>query len=169
MAVNPEPIHLIVRPLPSDHSLPELKPAYVKLDLFCPTCHEQLTTSSWCTSCFANQDDSMNSKFQSKRHQCSFPWCKLQTDSKLQMDQHMLIDHPDLHAKKRKRKFEEFDEPLRKYYKRSHINSISKHWATSQPINTGVRRNLNQKAEPDLLDSIKEVVDISKFYSEDDE
>ena len=81
----------------------------------------------------------------------------------------MLIDHPDLHAKKRKWKFDEFDETLRKYYQRSNMNSISKHWATSNSINMGVKRKLNQKAEPDLLDSIKEVVDISEFYSDDDD
>ena len=46
MVENPEPIRLLVRPLPSDHVLPELDPAYVELEMFCETCHKHLIDSS---------------------------------------------------------------------------------------------------------------------------
>ena len=164
MVGNPEPIRLLVRPLPSDHVLPELDPAYVELEMFFETCHKHLTDSSWCTSCFASQDDSKNNNFNSRNFKCPFACCNVQSDLKSEIDQHVLIDHTDVHARKRKRNFEDFDDRLQKYYKRSHMNSVSKTWATSHPINIGVNRKLNQKAEPDLLDCIKEVVDIQKFY-----
>ena len=164
MVGNPEPIRLIVRPLTSDHVLPELDPAYVELELFCETCHKHLTDSSWCKSCFTNKEDSENNIFTPREFKCPFSWCNFQADLKPKIDQHVLIDHADVHARKRKRKFEDFDERLHKYYKRAHINSISKTWATSNPLNIGVNRKLNQKAEPDVLDCIKEVVDIQKFY-----
>ena len=69
---------------------------------------------------------SKNNHFTARNFKCPFALCNVQTDLKSKLDQHLLpvIDHAEFHAGKRKRKFEEFDERLHKYYKRSHINSF---------------------------------------------
>ena len=102
-----------------------------------------------------------------KEFKCSYDWCPFQTESEDELEQHLLIDHPDKFDSRKKRRFDEFHLTLRIHYGRLQKNCVSKIWATSKPMNLFKKRKLNPKCEPDVLDCIKEVVDIDQFYISD--
>ena len=166
MVTNPQPFRLTVKPLPKDHSIKPLKPSYVKLKKFCPSCH-QMIDFDFCESCFNSSTDQTNLTPIPKRFKCSNDWCPFQTESEGELKQHLLIDHPVVFDARKKRRFDEFDETMRKYYGRLSKNCVSKVWATSKPLNLFKKRKLNPKCEPDVLDCIKEVIDIEQFFISD--
>ena len=158
MVTDPQPFRITVKPLPENHSIKPLKPSYVEIKKFCPSCHQMLD-SDYCISCFNSMSDQINLTPIEKGFKCSFDWCPFQTDAKDELEQHLLIDHPDTFNARKKRRFDEFDPTLRNYYERMQKNCVSSTWATSKPLNLFKKRKLNPKCEPDVFDCIKEVVD----------
>ena len=100
----------------------------------------------------------------SKKHKCSVTWCRRQCDDIQEMKEHEFLEHPDLFNKRKRKRFDNFDDKLKKYYKRMAKNSVSKTISTSGSPNIATKRKLNPKCEPDLLYSIKDVVDIDKIF-----
>ena len=168
MVESPEPFRLTVKPLPENHSIPKLKPSYVQPKHYCPLCHRSLESVSFCSHCFENFDDHTNLNPKPKEYKCSLDWCDRQYDTEKEKNEHELIDHPDIFHKKKKRRFDEFDEDAKTYYKRMALNCVSKIVPTTSPWNLAVNRKLNPKFEPDLYVSLSHSMRVENFISDDE-
>ena len=148
------PFHLRVKPLPEGHKIPKLKPSYVQMKHFCPLCHDQLESDSYCSNCFNNKNDQENMIPIQKKYKCSEDWGKRQFASKKEKRNHTLIYHPDL-----------FD--AKAFYARMHSKHVSRTTSIGPPLNLPKRRKLNPKYEPDVITSLSDIINPKDFLHDE--